>query len=131
MHYFLLKFITLVHLLLVLFIIIAPFLGMNYFLLLHAIIVPFIVMHWVFNDNTCALTLLEKHLKKIVYGEVDEDECITCQLINPVYDFKKNYETFSIIIYSITIGLWVISAGRLFYRYKTGSISSWPDLFTF
>lgn len=88
-------------------------------------------MHWIFNDNTCALTLLEKHLKKAVYGEVDEDECITCQLINPVYDFKRNYDTFSIIIYTITISLWLISAGTLLYRYKTGVITHWADLFKF
>jgi len=129
MHYFLLKFITLIHLLLVLFILIVPFLGINYFLLLHTIIVPFIVMHWVFNDNTCALTLLEKQLKKTVYGEVDEDECFTCRLINPVYDFKKDYQTFSLIIYTTTISLWLISAGTLLYRYNTGIITSWTDLF--
>ena len=131
MHYFLLKLITLIHFLLVVFIVVAPFTNMNYFMLLHAIIVPFIIMHWVFNDNTCALTLAEKHLKKIVYGEVDEDECITCQLINPVYDFKNNYETFSVMIYCITIALWLLSAGTLFYKYKSGSITSMADLFTF
>jgi len=86
-------------------------------------------MHWVFNDNTCALTLLEKQLKKTVYGEVDEDECFTCRLINPVYDFKKDYQTFSLIIYTTTISLWLISAGTLLYRYNTGIITSWTDLF--
>lgn len=131
MHYYLLKFITLIHLLLVIFICVVPFLNMNYLLLLHVIIVPFIILHWALNDNTCALTLAEKHLTKIVYGDVDEEECFTCKLINPVYDFKKNYETFSVIIYCITIGLWLISAGTLLYKYKSGSIKTWPDLFTF
>lgn len=129
MHLLLLRIITLIHLLFVLFVIFTPFIGSPYFLLLHLILVPFIIIHWICNDNTCVLTVIEKYLKKKIYGKVDEKECITCRLIEPVYDFKKNYQTFSLSIYVITTFLWLITVGRLTYLYKTGQISSWKDLF--
>lgn len=87
------------------------------------------ILHWLCNDNTCALTVIERKLRKQIYGEVDEEDCITCRLIEPVYDFRKNYETFTAIIYGITISLWALSAGKLFYGYKTGAINNFKDLF--
>ncbi len=126
----LLKLITLLHTLFVLFVIFIPFTNMNYFLMLHAIFLPFIMLHWICNDNTCILTVVERNLRKRIYGKVDEEDCVTCRLIEPVYDFRKNYATFSVIIYTITILLWLISVGKLGYKYKTGDITSFIDLFT-
>ncbi|ARF09548.1 hypothetical protein Indivirus_1_171 [Indivirus ILV1] len=126
----LLKLITFLHTLFVIFVVITPFTNMNYFLMLHAIFLPFVMLHWICNDNTCVLTLIERNLRKKIYGKVDEEDCITCRLIEPVYDFRKNYATFSIIIYAITIGLWFISLGKLGYKYHTGNISDFTDLFT-
>ena len=129
MNEILLKIITLLHILLIIFIVIVPFVGSNYLLLLHAIFVPFMVLHWIINDNTCALTLVEKKLREKIYGNVDEEDCITCRLIEPVYDFRKNYKTFTVIIYTVTILLWLMSTGKLIYRYNTGSITSFHDIF--
>lgn len=126
----LLKLITLLHVLFVLFVVVTPFTNSNYFLLIHLIFIPFLLIHWICNDNTCILTIIERKLRKEIYGEVDEDDCITCRLIEPVYDFRKNYRTFSIIIYTITILLWLISAGKLYYGYHTGEIKGIKDLFT-
>lgn len=123
----LLQIITLIHILFILFVILVPFLGSNYFMMLHVIIIPFIILHWIVNDNTCFLTVVEKKLRKEVNGS--EGDCITCKLIEPVYDFKKNFQTFSMIIYSIAITLWLISVGRLYYRYHKGIITSFSDLF--
>jgi len=126
----LLKIITLIHLLFVLFIIGVPFINSNYLLFVHVIIVPFIVLHWICNDNTCVLTLVEKKLRKDIYGDkYNKDDCITCKLIEPVYDFRKNYKQFSRIIYTITFILWSISLGRLLYKYKNNEITTYRDLF--
>jgi hypothetical protein len=125
----LLKIVSLLHILFVIFVVVAPFAGSNYFLMLHAVFIPFIIIHWIFNDNTCVLTIIERNLKRKLYGKIDEDECITCKLIEPVYDFKKNYAKFSAIIYTITILLWVITMGHLSYKYKSGQIKSYIDLF--
>ena len=124
----LLKIVSLLHILFVIFVIVAPFMGSNYFLMLHAIFIPFIIMHWICNDNTCVLTIIERNLKKKLYGKVDEQECITCKLIEPVYDFRKNYAQFSLIIYAIAIFLWLITVGNLYYKYSKGEITSYIDL---
>jgi hypothetical protein len=75
------------------------------------------------------LTIIERKLRKQIYGDVNDDDCITCKLIEPVYDFRKNYKGFTIIIYTITIMLWLISTGKLLYKYKSGSINGIKDLF--
>lgn len=125
----LLKFITLVHIMLVIFMTVTPFTNSNYFLLLHAIFVPFLILHWICNDNTCVLTIIERKLRKEIYGKVDEEDCVTCRLIEPVYDFRKNYKSFTILIYIITILLFLISSGKLYYQYSTGQIRDFKDLF--
>ena len=125
----LLKIITFIHVMLVIFMTVTPFTNSNYFLLLHAIFVPFLILHWLCNDNTCVLTIIERKLRKEIYGKVDEDECITCKLIEPIYDFRKNYKTFTILIYAITISLFLISSGKLYYKYSSGEISNFRDLF--
>jgi hypothetical protein len=125
----LLKIVSLAHILFVIFVIITPFTASNYFLTLHAIFLPFIMLHWLCNDNTCVLTIIERNLKRKLYGKIDEETCITCKLIEPVYDFRKNYSQFTAIIYMITISLWLITMYRLMNKYKSGEISSYIDIF--
>lgn len=131
----LLKMITFAHVLFVIFVTTTPLTNSNYFLLLHAIVIPFLMVHWIFNDNTCVLTIIERKLRKEINkknGVIDEsveDDCITCRLIEPIYDFKKNYKTFSSIIYFITISLWLTSVIKLVCKYKYGQILTWKDLF--
>lgn len=125
----LLKFITLLHLLFIIFIIVTPFLNSNYLLLLHAIFVPFMVLHWICNDNTCILTVVERKLRKDIYGTFDKDDCITCRLIEPVYDFRKNHQGFTTIIYVVTFILWSISVGRLYSKFQSGEIKNFRELF--
>lgn len=128
----LLKFITLLHVLFVIFVVVTPFVNSNYFLFIHSIFIPFLILHWICNDNTCVLTIIERKLRKEINKTDDvDDDCITCKLIEPVYDFRKNYKTFTILIYGITLLLWSISAGRLIYKYNNGTISEFKDLFIF
>jgi hypothetical protein len=91
--------------------------------------VPFMMLHWVCNDNTCALTLAERYLRKKVYGDNVEEDCITCKLIEPVYDFRSNYRNFSIIIYVLTFILMGISFSKLYYKWNIGLIQNKADLF--
>ena len=125
----LLKIITFLHILFILFVVITPFTSRNYFLLLHSIVIPFLIFHWILNDNNCVITTVEKNIKEKMYGKVDENDCLTCKLITPIYDFKNNNKAFTKIIYSITILLFLISFGKLVYRYKTGYITNWKQLF--
>jgi hypothetical protein len=124
-----LNLIVILHFIFVLFVILTPFIGNNYFLVLHAFIVPFMMLHWVTNNNTCALTIMEKNLRKKIYGiEPDPDECFSYRLIAPVYDFKKNNDDLSTIIFLITIALWLVTIFRLYRNYKNGKLSSLEDL---
>lgn len=121
-----LKFITGIHLLFIIFILVTPFVNSNYFLLLHMITVPFLVAHWICGDNTCVLTIVERKIR----GKPKEDkDCFTCKLIEPVYDFHKNYEYFSKLTYLVVVCLWLISVGKLYCGYRSGAIGSFQDLF--
>lgn len=125
---YLLYLINIIHLLYLLFIIIVPFTNSNYLLLLHSIIVPFMLLHWITNNNTCSLTIAEQYIRKELYGTVNKDECFTSKLIEPIYDFKQNYEQFSNYIYLVTILLWCLSTGKLVYKYHIGEIKGIVDL---
>lgn len=122
-----LNFITIVHVFIIFFIIITPFTNINYLLTLHVLIVPFIMFHWILNNNTCCLTLAEKQIRKKLKLSTNKEECFTCQLIEPIYDFNNDKGEFSIFIYTITIILWFISVSKLYNKYKTGEINSYFD----
>lgn len=125
-----LQLITLIHILVILFIVIVPFTNSTYLLLLNAIIVPFIMLHWVLNDNTCVLTLIEKNIRERLYGiKPKKEECFTCNLIEPIYDFKNNHNSMSTAIYVITFALWALSVYKLYAKWKCGEIKSVSDLF--
>jgi hypothetical protein len=120
--------ITVLHLIIVLFIIITPFTNSNYLLLLYVITVPFIILHWVMNNNTCSLTVAEKFIRQKTYGVLlNDDECFTYNLIAPIYDFNKNYETFSNFIYLSTFTLLSIASYKLFYKIYNGEIKNIAD----
>ena len=125
--------ITILHIIVILFVLITPFTNYNYFLFMHAIIVPFIMLHWYLNNNACSLTIAEKEIRKRMNGgnkNVDDDECYTYKFIAPIYDFNKNHEEYSNFIYILTSGLWIISLYKLYTKFSNGSITSFADLMT-
>jgi len=88
--------------------------------------------HWYTNDNNCALTMMEKKIRHNIYGEEpDPNECFTYNLIAPVYDFKKNNNDMSTIIYLVTIALWGYTLLRLYTNYRDGKLSKLEDLMMF
>lgn len=130
MHELVIKTISFIHLLFTLFIILAPATNSNYLQLLHSVFVPFLVMHWVLNESTCALTIVERYTRKhIMKEEYNDNDCITCRLVEPVYDFKNNHKAFTKFIYITTLTLWVISVSRLYCKYQGGEIKKWQHLF--
>ena len=132
MNELVLYMIVVLHFIFVLFVILTPFIGNNYFLMLHAIIVPFVMLHWYTNDNNCALTMMEKKLRKNLYGEEpDPNDCFTYNLIAPVYDFKKNNNDMSTIIYIVMFALWGYTLLKLYNNYMDGKLSSLHDLMAY
>lgn len=121
--------INVLHLIVIIFVVGAPFSGSNYLIFMHVIIIPFIMLHWVLNNNTCSLTLAERFIREKTYGvKTNDDECFTYQFIAPIYDFNKNHESFSYFIYVATFALWSISVYNIFDKIKSGEINSFLDL---
>lgn len=125
-----LRIISLIHILFILFVVLSPISNSNYILMMHLILIPFMVFHWILNDNTCMLTIIERHLRKKIYGDkYKEDECFTCNLIEPVYNFIDDYKVFNKLIYGVTLSLWLLSGIKLYMKYNKGLINDWKDLF--
>ena len=121
--------INVLHIIVIIFVLCAPFSGSNYFLFIHVIIVPFIMLHWVLNNNTCSLTVMEKFVRTQTYGvQPMDEECFSYQFIAPIYDFNKNHESFSYFTYVATFSLWSISVYNLIDRINSGQINSFHDL---
>jgi len=123
--------ITVLHLIVIIFIVGAPFSNSNYLLMMHIIIVPFIMFHWYLNNNTCSLTVAEKYIREKTYGyEVKDDDCFSFKFIAPIYDFNKNNEDYSNFTWIITIALWSLSVYNITDKYNKNEIKNMKDLFT-
>jgi len=129
MDQLLLFIVNIIHFFVVLFVVMTPFFGNNYVLLVHSIIVPFIVMHWIYNDDSCFLTTVELSLKRRLYGtNVDKNDCLTCRIMSPIYNVTTQHQEYVNSIYLITLLLWLISIGKLLIKYKNGEIIKITDI---
>ena len=156
MHSFTVNIIKLLHIGFISFILTTPLSNSNYFLLLHSIIVPLLILHWTCNDNTCALTSIERYIRKeqsqseyiedfkarYLKTDCKEDNEIRV-LIGPNYDyfsknsqdrffkedFKNNYKKFTILTYGIALSLWGLTMCNLYNKYRKGLITDWRQLF--
>ena len=71
-------------------------------ILVACILIPFIVAHWLTNNNTCCLTELEKYCRGIC-----SEETFFGKLINPVYQVSNKN------MYMGTVIVWIIGVFRL------------------
>ncbi len=122
--------ITVLHVMVILFVVCSPFSNSNYLLIMHIIIIPFILLHWYLNNNTCSLTVMEKFVKDKTEGQdTNKEDCFTYKFIAPIYDFNKNTKDFSNFTYIITIGLWLISVYSFTNKIREGEINSFIDIY--
>ena len=121
---FILGLINLIHLLVILFVIIVPFTNYTFLLMIHAVIVPFIMLHWVLNNDTCAITEAERFVRIQLNGgnPVKDTECFTHNLVGPIYNFISENPDYSKITWGITISLWLITMFKLNLSYQKGNI---------
>ena len=125
----LLIMINIIHLIVIIFVLAAPFSNSNYLMFLHVVIVPFIMLHWLLNNNTCCLTVAEKYIRqKTVSTTINEEDCFTYQLVAPIYDFSKKHETFSTIIYMLTISVWLVSVYNISTKICNGQLKKIDDI---
>lgn len=103
------------HLLLVAFVVCAPFTSSRPLLVLHALTIPFLWLHWVLNDDTCALTVLESRLRG-VRGE----STFAHALVAPVYALPDGATR--VACWLATAGLWALTLRKVGWRDVTAEL---------
>lgn len=114
---FILALINLIHFLVILFIIIIPFTNNTLLILIHSIIVPFIMLHWLLNNDNCAITEAEKLIRFKLNGNnpVNYNDCFSYKLISPVYNFISHNPNHSDLSWVIITMIWIFSLYKLYY----------------
>ena len=130
--------IQLIHVLVRIFIVATPFLGSEYFLTMHAVIIPFIMLHWITNQTVCALTELEKMVSnktedETFFGQIFvpiyKNESFVGTILKPWYTVKDKDEEKRLVWFGLIL-LWFITLLKLsysdfsflkaqFYQFKT------------
>ena len=129
MHSIVLRCITFVHVIMIVFMLFVPFVRSNYLLFLHFILVPLMVAHWFLNDNICIITTIEKKLRYMVYrNENIFSDCVTCRIIDPIFNYQDDHKDRGNIAYLIMGSLWLFSFCHLLYRHDQGKVKSWQHL---
>ena len=121
--------VLILHILFSIFILFTPFYGNNYLLLLHVIILPFVMSHWIINDQSCALTLMELKFRELIYDNVKREDCFFASLVEPVYNLDKLFKNDTYILYFFTSFLWITSLSKLILKYRNNEIKKLSDLF--
>ena len=98
------------HILFVAWMVFAPFSNIDEFVLMHAIIAPFLILHWVTNSDACALTLLEKHLRGISH----DGHSFIHSIVAPIYVIDD--ADLKTLVFGATLGLWSVSLQKVLKR---------------
>lgn len=98
--------ITALHLAYVAFVAWAPFSGHRGAMVLHALTTPMLWVHWLLNDDQCALTLLEKAVRG-----VEDDRSFFHALVSPVY--KVRDADLRVACWAASVALWLVCVSRL------------------
>jgi hypothetical protein len=96
--------IWILHALFILWYVLTPFTNSEPMLVLHFFTGPFLLFHWVVNDDSCSLTLLEMKLR----GIEDCKQSFFWNLVSPIYK-PQTSETGSQIMWLLTTGIWFVT----------------------
>lgn len=83
----------------------APFSGNRVALVMHLLLTPFLWVHWLCNDDTCALTVLERRLRG-----VDDDDSFFYALVSPVYKVRDDMVRW--VAWLASVVLWLVTLSR-------------------
>jgi hypothetical protein len=100
--------ISLFHLGIVLFILLAPFCNIPAFLILHFVFSVSLIVHWIGNENICSLSVMESKLRGLHYTE-----SYSHKFIAPIYDISET--DWITTCYIIVITLMLVSLYALYY----------------
>jgi hypothetical protein len=71
------------HIIVILFVLFAPFYDIPAILILHIIFSICLLIHWYYNNNICSLSVMESNLRGIDYTK-----SFSHQFISPIYDIS-------------------------------------------
>ena len=100
-----------IHLAFILFMVLTPFFGNEHHLTVHALVSISLFLHWLTNNDTCALSVTES----LITGE-NTNETFIGKIVGPVYNVNSKQ------IWLITVLLFTITMFRLKYQYNFGMI---------
>lgn len=103
--------IWLLHIVFVIFFVVAPFTNCKPLLLLHAMTGVLLFTHWYLNNDDCFLTLVECKLRGISYNE--RQESFFWNLVNPIYKFESDKDMRR-AVWMVSIGLWLITVFKIY-----------------
>lgn len=91
------------HILFIVWMVVVPFTNNEPMLVLHAVVVPFLWLHWAMSEDTCALTVAERWLRG-----VEKSESFFHNLMSPIYviqddDVRKWSWVASIVLWLVTM----------------------------
>lgn len=95
-----------IHVLVFIAAIVIPFMNNKDLLELYSMVIPFLLFHWVMNDDTCALTQLEMY----VTG-TEKEHTFFGRLVGPVYNMSDGDADKA--VKSILFMLWLMVQFRL------------------
>jgi len=105
---FLGDFIWLIHMLFVALNVVAPFSGSDILLRYHVVMMPFLYVHWMTNDDTCALTIMEERVR----GLKTKKESFFHKIVSPVY--KYHACGIDVMVWVLSYILWAWSMIQFF-----------------
>jgi hypothetical protein len=124
-------FINIIHILVIIFVVIVPFTNNNFLLLMHSIIIPFIMLHWMLNNDTCAITMMEKYVRIQMNGGtyIDDKDCISHKIIGPVYNFMNEHIDYSRWTWIMTSILWFVTLYKIRNKYENNELDEFKNIF--
>jgi len=101
--------IQVLHIILIALAILVPFVGNTMLRSMYFISIPFLLVHWITNNDICVLSIIERTVR----GLDNSDDCFMCNLLSPI--FKINHLSMSAVMYVVTITLWIFNGYKLWH----------------
>jgi hypothetical protein len=95
------------HLVLLCLVLLGPLVSDRTLLLLYILTIPFIQIHWLANNDTCALTVAECHLRGI-----NPDKSFFHSLVSPVYNLPEGSD--GLLMWIASFLLWLLAISRFY-----------------
>lgn len=118
---------NIIHIGVLIFVILVPLFGSIPLLLVNAMLIPLILIHWICNDNSCAFVIIEYKIRNIIYNrDILRNECISANIVDPIYNFSNYFNNANIkILLCITMAiLWLINIYKILFKLNKIQLST-------